>query len=291
VEKHHFDDRFQDLAQLGRPARETRHFEKQNASNATQLNTDAFMASISANERASSDSLQLREEEPVPASSLALLSSVATSRGKYKHTVASHGQNGVTFSVDWREFFRIPNEAGLQILQPENSRTFSLGSRHDAPAAPPPEDEEMEDTLDRSEESASNTSNMETIPKLRKHPAKFECSLHGCKKRFTRRVNLEAHIRAHSNTVPTYICTECDRRFTRIEDHRRHVKERHIGTKKQHVCGIVGKPGPEGCGQSFTRAEALRRHLRSKAGSKCGRPANDDVCEETPSHVLGHIYG
>jgi hypothetical protein len=35
-----------------------------------------------------------------------------------------------------------------------------------------------------------------------------------------------------------------------------------------------------GCGREFTRAEALRRHRRSKAGSKCGRPADGEVSND-----------
>jgi uncharacterized Zn-finger protein len=173
---------------------------------------------------------------------------------------------------------QISKEA-LPTSQPEHSRSLSPESRHDTPVPAPLEDQEMVGPVNNNSESASIIPEVETTPKLRKHPAKFECSLPDCKKRFTRRVNLQAHIRVHSNNDRTYICTECDRRFARIEDHRRHVKERHTGTSKQHVCGILGTPGPEGCGQSFTRAEALRRHLRSKAGSKCGRPVHEEVHE------------
>jgi hypothetical protein len=167
--------------------------------------------------------------------------------------------------------------------QPVHSRSFSSKSMLDTLAPAPSEDEEMAGSADNNHESPSLTPKGETVPKLRKHPAKFECSLPNCKKRFTRRVNLHAHIRAHSNNERSFLCNECERRYARIEDLNRHVKEAHTCTLKQHVCGILGKPGPKGCGQSFTRAEALRRHLRSKTGSKCGKSVNEEG-PETPHH-------
>jgi uncharacterized Zn-finger protein len=171
----------------------------------------------------------------------------------------------------------------LPTSQPIQSRSWSSKSMHDTLGAAPSEDKETAGPVNNNHESAFFTLNVETIPKLRKRPAKFECSLPNCKKRFTRRVNLEAHIRAHSNHERPFLCNKCERRYARIEDLNRHVKEAHTFTSKQHICGILGKPGPEGCGQSFTRAEALRRHLRSKAGSICRRPVIGDVHEDARS--------
>jgi hypothetical protein len=58
------------------------------------------MASISANERASDDSLPAREGEPAPMSPLALLSSVATSWENTNHTMASLRKSGIDHSMD-----------------------------------------------------------------------------------------------------------------------------------------------------------------------------------------------
>lgn len=141
----------------------------------------------------------------------------------------------------------------------------------------------MVDTQGQNKDLTTIHPNTEIVSKLRKHPAKFECSRPGCQKRFTRRVNLEAHTLAHFDSPLIHHCTECDRKFACIEDLRRHVRERHRRIKKQHVCGVLGTSGPEGCGQNFTRAEALRRHLRSKAGSKCGKPRQEEESEEEQS--------
>lgn len=148
-----------------------------------------------------------------------------------------------------------------------------MASRHDNSAASVSEDETISSTLKRISQSISSTARVNQLPNLRKHPAKFKCSFPKCERRFTRHANLQSHIRVHCHDRP-FKCTRCFKAFTRPEDCSRHVKERHEGTSKQHICGILGKPGPEGCGQKFTRAEALRRHLRLKGG-RCKRPTSD----------------
>jgi Zinc finger, C2H2 type len=142
----------------------------------------------------------------------------------------------------------------------------------------------MGDTPDHDNVSASTILEVETSSKLRKHPAKFEYPVLDCRKRFARYTNLKAHIRSsHVKIERSFICFECDRRYARTEDRTRHVRECHNSASKQHVCGRLGKPGPEGCGQSFTRAEALRQHLRSKASSKCGRLVIEELYEDARS--------
>jgi uncharacterized Zn-finger protein len=165
-------------------------------------------------------------------------------------------------------------------LQPVNSTTSLSKSDSNPPTCAPPEDEEKVDTPDQNNDSAPIAPSTETVPKLRKHPAKFECAFPNCKKRFTRRVNLETHWRTSHSDTSFYDCMECDKNFARIEDLRRHAKERHRRKTQHHVCGVLGTSRPEGCGQTFTRAEALRRHLRSKAGSKCGKPRHEEESEE-----------
>lgn len=99
--------------------------------------------------------------------------------------------------------------------------------------------------------------------------AKFSCYIPGCTKSFTRAANLRSHIHAHQNLRP-FLCSQCNKAFRRPEELSRHTKERHNGSPKKHICGVLGEPGPRGCGQSFTRAEALRRHQRNaKPGTFC----------------------
>ncbi|KAI8837813.1 hypothetical protein BC829DRAFT_365007, partial [Chytridium lagenaria] len=73
-----------------------------------------------------------------------------------------------------------------------------------------------------------------------------------CPRRFTRRSNLDAHIRsAHTHDRP-FGCVDCPLRFARSHDLQRH---RRSGVKgKRYVC--------EWCGTRFARSDARLRHLK-----------------------------
>jgi Zinc finger, C2H2 type len=98
----------------------------------------------------------------------------------------------------------------------------------------------------------------------RKHPASFQCNL--CPKRFTRAFTLRTHLRNHTDERP-FACTICSRSFVRQHDRKTHEKT-HAGEHK-YVCRGTSPEGPWGCGQSFTRASNLARHLRGPAGRHC----------------------
>ncbi|ETS83907.1 hypothetical protein PFICI_05783 [Pestalotiopsis fici W106-1] len=51
--------------------------------------------------------------------------------------------------------------------------------------------------------------------------ARFDCRI--CKKKFTRKINLDGHMRSHFGDRP-YSCQTCNRRFTRLNDLRRHER-------------------------------------------------------------------
>lgn len=108
------------------------------------------------------------------------------------------------------------------------------------------------------------------IPRLStaKNPANFECHL--CpNKRFTRKANLDSHLRTHKNIRP-YKCGICGETFTRKSDCDRH--EKGHGDKKFTCFGRLDDDSTWGCGTSFGRPDKLADHIRSKAGQQCIRP-------------------
>ena len=92
----------------------------------------------------------------------------------------------------------------------------------------------------------------------RKNEAIHVCPIPGCGSTFTRKFNLNGHIRSHTGARP-YECREpgCGKSFARSFDLSRHEKL-HAGIKP-HNC--------ESCGKAFARADALSRHLRNDAGN------------------------
>ncbi|KAF7354266.1 Calcineurin responsive transcriptional factor [Mycena venus] len=94
----------------------------------------------------------------------------------------------------------------------------------------------------------------------RRKEAKYECPVAGCGSTFTRHINLNGHIRAHSDERP-FVCSwdGCSKAFARLHDHKRHEQLHTID--RPFAC--------EGCKKYFARLDALNRHLRSKGGEEC----------------------
>ncbi|KAK0540186.1 hypothetical protein OC842_000578 [Tilletia horrida] len=92
----------------------------------------------------------------------------------------------------------------------------------------------------------------------RKTEATFECPIPGCGSTFTRKNNLDGHLRSHNNERP-FACPVpgCDKRFARRHDMNRH-HDLHMN-KKQHVCEL--------CQRRFARLDALNRHLKNTNGT------------------------
>jgi uncharacterized Zn-finger protein len=83
----------------------------------------------------------------------------------------------------------------------------------------------------------------------------LNCPFPGCTKTFTRHRNLRTHERTHQ-TIHHAECQLCGATFKRNPDLQRHVRSTH-SNERPHEC-------PYHCGRSFSRKDALKRHLECK---------------------------
>ncbi|KAM6502031.1 hypothetical protein JOM56_002008 [Amanita muscaria] len=95
----------------------------------------------------------------------------------------------------------------------------------------------------------------------RRNEAHFSCPVPGCGSTFTRRFNLRGHLRSHTEERP-YVCNwpGCKKGFARQHDCKRH-QALHTAKSQANVC--------QGCKKTFSRLDALNRHLRSDNGAEC----------------------
>lgn len=82
----------------------------------------------------------------------------------------------------------------------------------------------------------------------------FQCSFDGCERRFARNEELTRHKRIHTGVRP-HKCEICNKAFGR-KDHLSKHQKTHLQTaeKKVFTCVVLG------CGQKYSRSDALTRH-------------------------------
>ncbi|ORX49522.1 hypothetical protein DM01DRAFT_1338193 [Hesseltinella vesiculosa] len=80
---------------------------------------------------------------------------------------------------------------------------------------------------------------------------RFSCPI--CKRLFSRRYNLNTHIRTHNaNRIKSFRCHICSSAFDRKHDRDRHLSSVHYGTRS-FTCDM--------CESAFCRRDALARHV------------------------------
>lgn len=78
-----------------------------------------------------------------------------------------------------------------------------------------------------------------------------------------------------------FTCTLCDRRFRRSYALQSHLRRMHANGRPFVCYGFLKEnAGTWGCNRAFVQADALARHLRSKAGNECIRPLLDEEATE-----------
>ncbi|KAJ7680570.1 hypothetical protein DFH06DRAFT_1163542 [Mycena polygramma] len=112
----------------------------------------------------------------------------------------------------------------------------------------------------------------------RRNEAHFVCPVPGCGSTFTRRFNLRGHLRSHTEERP-YVCDwpNCKKGFARQHDCKRH-QALHTAKSQTNVC--------IGCKKTFSRLDALNRHLRSDGGADC-RVLRDQQMQQQQQHGGG----
>ena len=100
----------------------------------------------------------------------------------------------------------------------------------------------------------------------------FECP--ACKKKFTYKQTLSAHILTHNDqAVASYVCDICGKTFKQRGGLHKHRAEHNLS---KHIC--------DSCGKQFYRREYLTRHIRTH-----GEKQECNSCKRLVYHLDKHI--
>ncbi|KAI9105350.1 hypothetical protein DFS34DRAFT_568576, partial [Phlyctochytrium arcticum] len=101
----------------------------------------------------------------------------------------------------------------------------------------------------------SSSQQQQPYSRTLKSPKSHFCSYPNCHRSFTRKFNLTSHIQAAHSSVRPFTCPDCPATFARKHDLRRHGASLHTCGPHRFKCA------GEGCGMTFARSDALKRHL------------------------------
>jgi Zinc finger, C2H2 type/C2H2-type zinc finger len=163
-------------------------------------------------------------------------------------------QEKYAFAAEYGALDSLEAEGGTDILtmaekQFRSEYEFGLGQAPSQSAITPP----------ASESSYSPGANIQTDPTSTLKGV-YSCPF--CHKTYTRKYNMQSHMRCHTGIYPLNIdsrqfpCTLCPASFVRKHDLSRHVRSIHTETKP-HVC--------PNCSMSFARSDGLKRHMDTES--------------------------
>lgn len=117
---------------------------------------------------------------------------------------------------------------------------------------------------------------------------RFFCKVPGCPKQhigYTRKRNLDDHTRSH-HTSERFLCSQCDRPFTRLGDLITHTKRVHLG-EKPFAC-LPDLDSSHGCNRVFASKHSLNRHRQPFKDCKVPGPTLAQPMEDRPARDLEH---
>jgi hypothetical protein len=103
------------------------------------------------------------------------------------------------------------------------------------------------------------------VSKRQRTSREYNCA--HCNKSFTKKYNLDSHLRTHGN-IQRLQCFYCDQTCARQGDLARHMRL-HDPNSAVTCGGVLSNGQTWGCGAKFARLDVLRTHYKSGNGRRC----------------------
>ncbi|KAK7687172.1 hypothetical protein QCA50_009676 [Cerrena zonata] len=199
----------------------------------------------------SAPSPEQHQQHQAPSSSIL----TPPSRSSNRQSPSTEAQRAPNAALLYAQSQALPSSASLSLLSSSQRGTGAYSAT--VTRLPPILQVEKQQVTTSATQAASAS--------RRRNEANFICPVPGCGSTFTRRFNLRGHLRSHTEERP-FVCEwpGCGKGFARQHDCKRH-QALHTSRSQSNVC--------QGCGKTFSRLDALNRHLRSEGGSECRQTA------------------
>ncbi|KAH9912279.1 hypothetical protein B0H21DRAFT_773938 [Amylocystis lapponica] len=195
---------------------------------------------------------------PIPASLPPTSAIVPSARRVARPRSAGDMQHASSATMHFSHTQELPPSTSAALLPSYSRSGIAGGSQHTLASVAVPR---LPPILQVEKQQVTTTATQAASASRRRNEAHFVCPVPGCGSTFTRRFNLRGHLRSHTAERP-FLCEwpGCNKGFARQHDCKRH-QALHASRSQPNVC--------QGCGKSFSRLDALNRHLRSEGGAEC----------------------